>query len=111
MIFEDIVGDALLDARHGDLFSQGTRHEDEGNVRSTLLDESQSRHPIEARYRIVGNDEIPWPAVERLGEVKLGLDSLVGGFVATAPEFLDNEQGVVTRVFEDQDAKWDSHAG
>ena len=74
-------------------------------IQPRLLQHSESSGSAEMRHVVVAHDEVPLPPLERGSHLRLRLDSLPEGFVATPDELPREEAGVVLGVFDDEHAE------
>ena len=85
------------------------RRDDERQIEAAFLVELEGAGGPEAGHHEIREDQIPGLLVERSGHRLAAIDPFPGDVVPAATELMEDEQGVVLRVLDHQDAKRNSH--
>ena len=101
----DVVVGAGLQRRHGGLFADGARQQDERQVEATLADQSQRVQPAEVRHAIVAQDQVP--RLRGQGRVQRGggVHSLGDDGIAAPAQRLFGQQRIILDIVDDQHAQ------
>ena len=107
-VFEEEVCRALLHGTDGDIFANGSRHDDEGYLRHPLAQQGEGAQGIKLRQIEIGQDQIRLP-----GE----LDKVIGFIVHPLPiegqtgllQLVHHQSAIGCVVFHNQDMQWIGH--
>ena len=75
IVLEEVVGGAGLHASDGRLLVDGAGHDQEGHRGRPFAGDRERCHAVEARQRVVGEDQVRPELVERLDEPVPGVDA------------------------------------
>ena len=103
-VFEKKVMSPPSHNAHRDLFSHGTRDDDEWNIQLCLSKYGQGGGRAELRKPIVGDDQVPGAALEGGSHLFFGFDPFGFDLVARPLEKTQNDRRVILRVFDLQEA-------
>src|SRR6185437_16107510 len=106
IIFQYVIGRALLERLDGGFLSNRARDENERRGRTLLLRQLQREQAVEARQREVRNDQIGPEALQSEDERLLGLDALDQRFDASPDQMVHGELRVELGVFHKKYTKW-----
>ena len=108
-ILEEVVGSALSHTFYGRFFTNGAAHDNEGNIQTTLGQQTQRTQGIKLWQGIVGENHVD--SLMQIGEVVwLSLDPLPVRLKPRPAQFMQHEFGVRRVVFEDQNMQGNRHA-
>jgi hypothetical protein len=102
-LFHHVIGRPLFQSLNGGFLPQRPRDEDERQLRAALLRESERREAIEGGQRIIAQDQIKGPPLERFHERLAGLHPLPRARDPGARQHGFNQLRVVGIVFDQQD--------
>ncbi len=109
-VLEDIVHGPQTHGRNRQVFTDGTRDDDKGDVQAHLLHDFQRPDGIELWLVIVGEDQVEF-GVEVGLEAGLVVDAAPVELVAGPAELVKGKLGVLRPVFQDQYAQRSSGHG
>ena len=102
--FEDEIARSRLERVDGRLLADRPGDEDDRQVNPPLLDEGEDARGVEARHRVIRDDEVPGLALQRIDHRLARVHPLELGLEAAPPKFAVDEQGVVFGVFDQEHA-------
>jgi len=84
-------------------FVDASRHEKERNIKTIFFDEIERLEAAEMRKILVGDDDVPMLFGERNFHVGTARHPLENGVVAAPPQSVQQELGIVFRIFDDEE--------
>ena len=107
-ILQQIVGSALLHVLDHLVLAEGSGEHDEGNHQAGLVQDLQCAQVVEARERMIGQDDIRHFA-EPLGVIRFGLHPFAEGAKSETSQFVCDQFKIGEVVFEYQSKKLSRH--
>ncbi len=100
-LHDDIVKPGLH-RLHDLLFADRSRDQEQGDVQALLLDDPESIHPGERRQVVIDNGDVPVVGFQGGLHCLRRVDPRAVGGIPPFAHFLHRQQGVVFRVFDQQ---------
>lgn len=105
VVLHHIVAGAGLHRRHRRLFVDRRRHEDERQLGAVPPYDLQGREPAEGRHLVIADDAIPARLREGRLQIRRRIDPPEFERGILALELIDEQQGVVLGVFDQEHAQ------
>src|SRR5438876_7492278 len=105
IVLHNIILRALFQRGYGGLFTDSSREEDEGYLRTLVTQESERVSPWEVGHGVVADNQIPLPAIDGCAHGSRRVNSFKCWLVTAATQFPNQQRRVVLRIFNNQYAK------
>src|SRR5712692_307201 len=110
IVLHDIILRALFQHGYGGLFTDSSREDDAGCLRTLGTQESERISPCEVRHGVVADNHIPLVLTESCGHASRCVDPFKCGLVAATAQLPNHQRHVIFRIFDNQYAQGSTHS-
>src|SRR5207249_838131 len=94
---------------HGCLFPDDPGYDNEGHVQSLVLEQVQGRQAAEPWHGPIGEYQLPLLLIKGRAHGLGGIHPLKRRSIAALLQLTEEQDGVIFRILDNQDAKWLAH--